>query len=88
MVAHPNRRNLDNRFFIDFDEILVLFPVGIVYPDKQNPKLLLDGFAVDGYTKEGLKISNLLGNNFLFEDRKSGKPDECINFITNYWLKQ
>lgn len=87
MVAHPNRRNLDNKFFLDFDEILVLFPVPIVFPDSQNPKLLKDGFAVDGFTKSGLKLSSVLGG-FLFEDRKSEKPDACIHFITEYWLNK
>lgn len=87
MVAHPNRRNLDNKIFIDFDEILMLSPVPIVFPDQQNPKLLRDGWAVDGFTRSGLNLKSLLGQ-YLFIDLTSGRPDECINFITNYWLNK
>lgn len=87
MTAHPNRRNLDNIFFLDFDEILVLYPVEITFTSEKDPMQLKKGFAVDGYTKTGLNLRQLLGR-FLYEDRKSGKPDECINFITTYWLNK
>lgn len=86
-TQHPSRRNLDNTLFLDFDEILALFPVLIKFSDEKNSNLLRDGYAVDGFTKTGLKLSNVFGI-YLFEDRKSGKPDECINFITSYWMSQ
>ena len=83
-----NKRNLGpNKFFLDFDEILLLFPKEIMFADKQNPMLMKKGWAVDGVTKNGLQISSLLGVN-LFEDRMSGKADECINFITTYWMSK
>lgn len=86
MVAHPGRRNLDNRIFLDFDDILVLMPVPIDYPDLQNPRLLRAGWAVDGFTKGGLRLSSLLGE-FIFKDVSgTTKPDTCINFINEYWL--
>lgn len=86
MVPHPNRRNLGNKVFIDFDELLLLYPVMIEYADKENPQLRKVGFAVDGFTKTGLNLKSLLGE-FLFID-KSGKVDACISFINDYWLNK
>lgn len=87
MANHPNRRNLDNKVFLDFDEILVLFPVQTQYVTEQEPQILKTGYAVDGYTKAGLNLKQVLGS-FLFEDKKSGKVDECLNFITVHWLNK
>jgi hypothetical protein len=75
-----NRKNIDNKIFLDFDK-LVLMNVEEFHYANANMVLMV-GFKVNAITDNGLKIPDL------FVDKDSGKADSCQNWILNNWIKK
>jgi len=75
------RINFDNKIYPDLDKffLMTIEPTKAIGQTAQG-QVIINGFQVIGHADNGSKV-------VLFEDLKSGMPDECINLLAKNWLK-
>lgn len=75
-----NRKNIDDRLFLDLDELVSVQIVQFQFPEATSNVLKDNGFMVVGKSKNGLSFEGL------FIDKQSGSDKACVNWIINNWV--